>query len=228
MTLSFRLAASALAAACLALAVDAYAQTASSAAGVWNVTVQSPQGPASATAVLADENGRLTGMLSGDRGQYPVEGTRTPDNITLRFTIRHDGSPLPITLTAKPGAEALDGAVDFGGQESGTWTAKRAPSGDVTGAWVFSAKDTSGTPRTGVLTLLDQNGAVTGRLVIRSRGVDGVVKGTRADGTLELVTDAQVDGSSMSISMPGTVGADGLNGTFSVEDVSGTWTAVRP
>ena len=196
-----------------------------SVAGVWAITVTSPEGPASARLALADENGRLSGLIAGDRGSYPVHGTRAEDTLTLNFTIRYDGAPLPITLTAKPAADSLTGDVNFGGQDTGTWKAQRTAGGGVDGAWTFSATDAGGTPRTGVLTLLDSNGTVNGRLVVRSHGVDGAVKGTRVDNALKLTVDAHVDGSPVTIDLPGSVDGKSLKGTFSVADLSGTWTA---
>jgi hypothetical protein len=214
----------AVAVALMVAAPAAFAQS-GSVAGVWTLTVNSPEGAASARLAVADESGRLSGLISGERGSYPVQGTRAEDKVTLNFTIRYDGAPLPITLTAKPAADTLEGAVDFGGQETGTWKATRTDAGAADGAWTFTASDSSGSSSTGVLTLLDANGTVNGRLVIRSRGVDGAVKGIRTADALKLTVEATVDGSPITIDLPGSVDGKALKGTFSVADLSGTWTA---
>jgi hypothetical protein len=209
----------------LALPLLAAAQGNAGASGVWTLSVTSSAGTETAQAVVAEDNGRLTGIIASSRGQYPVEGTLTADSVTLRFTIRYEGSPLPITLTATPDAGQVSGRADFGGQESGTWTARRASSNGVDGAWAFRAVDGSGSSSAGVMTLLERDGAVSGRLTIRSRGIDGTVKGTRAGNTLKLVLEAMVDGSPVTVDLPGERAGAALKGTFSVADISGSWTA---
>lgn len=213
----------------LAAPAGATAQEAGSLTGQWKVSVTSPEGVTPATLALSDDGGRLAGVLSSTRGQVPVEGSRTPDAVTVRFTISYEGAPLPIVLTAKPdGADALKGAADFGGQAAGSWSATRVPPTGISGAWAFSADVGNGTPTPGQLTLVEDKGAVSGYLLVRSRGVRGVVKGTQKDGELKLTVDGSSSNGPITIDMTGKATGESLTGTFSVADITGRWTATRP
>lgn len=221
-----RVAASVVACAVAALPASAGAQDSTALSGLWTVSVVSPQGQHPISMVVVEQDGRLAGVLSGAAGQVPVEGTRTAEAVSLRFSVNHEGAPLPITLTAKPGGDALSGAADFGGQAQGTWSASRATPTGVGGAWAFSADDGNG-PIPGALTLLEEDGKVSGRLIVRSRGVDCAILGTNVDGVVTLKADGTVDGSPVAIDMPGKVDGATLSGTFAVADISGRWTATR-
>lgn len=227
---SLRLTVAAAALALLAFAPAARAQAPGTLTGLWNVSVMSPEGVAAAALALADDGGQLAGILSSPRGKVPVEGARTGDTVTLRFSVNYEGAPLPVVLTAPAAAgDAIEGAADFGGgQAAGTWKAAKADPSGINGVWSFSADDGSGTPTKGHLALIEDAGTVSGRLLIRSRGVAGVVKGTHQDGQLQLTVDATADGAPIAITMPGKVDGGSLSGTFSVADISGRWTAERP
>lgn len=227
MTFFSRFPAAALATACLLVPSLAAAQPNGTVAGLWNVVVVSPEGEATASLAIAEDGGRVAGLLSGARGQVPVEGTSTSDALTLRFSVMYEGMPLPITLTAAPTGDTLSGQADYAGQATGTWKATRATANGVNGVWSFSA-DAGDGAIPGALVLLDENGTVYGRLVVRSRGVDGRVTGTQQNGALALKAEATVDGSPVTIDMPGKVDGAGLSGTFSVGDIFGRWSAARP
>jgi hypothetical protein len=223
-----RVAASVVACAVLALPASAGAQDTATVSGLWSGSVLSPEGQHPISVAVVEQDGRLVGVLSGAAGQVPLEGTRTGDSINLRFSVDYQGAPLPITLTAKPGADALSGTADFGGQAQGTWSASRVSPTGISGAWTFSA-DAGNGPIPGALTLLEEGGKVNGRLLVRSHGVDGVVTGTNGNGALTLKVDATVDGSPVTIDLPGKVdGATSLSGTFAVGDMTGRWSATRP
>jgi hypothetical protein len=223
----FRIAASVVVCAVLALPASARAQDTTALSGLWRVSVVSPEGQHPVSVAVVEQDGRLVGVLSGAAGQVPVEGTRTAEAVSLRFSVNYEGAPLPITLTAKPGGDSLSGAADFGGQAQGTWTASRVSPTGLNGAWTFSA-DAGDGPVPGALTLLEENGKVNGRLLVRSRGVDGVVTGTNGNGVLTLKVDATVDGSPVTIDLPGKVEGATLSGTFAVGDMTGRWSATRP
>lgn len=216
-----------MACAVLTLPAPAAAQDNTALSGLWSGSVTSPEGQHPVSMVVVEQDGRLAGVLSGAAGQVPVEGTRTAEAVSLRFSVNYEGAPLPITLTAKPGGDSMSGAADFGGQAQGTWTASRTTPTGVNGAWTFSADDGNG-PIPGALTLLEGNGKVSGRLLVRSRGVDCVISGTHVDGVLTLKADGTVDGSPVAIDLPGKVDGATISGTFAVADLSGRWTATRP
>lgn len=195
--------------------------------GFWDAAVTSPEGVAPARLALVDDGTRVSGVVVGERGALPVEGTRTPDGVSLRFTITYEGAPMLIVMKAPGAGDALEGGVDFGGLAEGTWTATRTASSGVNGAWALSA-DEGGTPVRGQLLLVEADGQVSGRLLARSRGIDGMVRGSVADGVLKLTVDATADGGPIVIDLPGRLTGDTLAGTYAVNDLSGRWTAARP
>lgn len=197
-------------------------------AGMWSLSLTTPQGEVPMTMVVSDNAGKLAGVISGTRGQMAVNGASAAEGVTLKFSVPYQGAPMPITLTGKPAADALSGDADFGGQATGTWKASRLSPEGVTGVWKFTSTGGDGSHNPGVLTLLEKAGVVSGRLVMNQPNLDGVIKGNKTDAKLALTMDATVDGSPMSITMPGRVdGPASLAGTYSVADVSGSWTATR-
>ena len=216
-----------LAAALLATPIAAVAQEDVRLTGTWSVAVTSPDGVFPAALALTEEGDRLTGIVVGERGPAPVEGTRAADGVTLRFSITYEGAPLHIVMSAPAARDELSGRVDFGGVAEGTWTARRDAPAGVSGAWAFTADD-GGMPVPAQLMLVEDGGRVNGRLLARSHGIDGLVRGTVTDGVLQLAVDATVNGSPLVIDLPGRLTGETLAGTYAAGDRAGRWTAVRP
>ena len=216
-----------------------------SAGGSWDVTLNSPQGTFNLQFNLKQDGEKLSGVLKGQRGELPLEGTMKGKEVTLKWTTKYEGNDLPITLTGTVDGSAMKGSADYGGFAQGDFSAKRAgesaaaaPSSpapaaaptdktDVSGAWAFQVETPagSGTP---TFTFKQEGEKLTGQYkgVFGEAPLTGTVKGNKVDFTIKV----QAQGQEATINYTGTVEKDGtMKGTVNLgADIgSGTWTAKR-
>ena len=109
----------------LLCAITASAQSAG-ATGTWDASMTSPQGPFNVKLILKQEGEKVTGVVRGQRGDTPVEGTNNGKEITLKYTVKFQDNDLPITLTGVFDAASIKGSADYGGMAQGEFNAKRA------------------------------------------------------------------------------------------------------
>ncbi|MBE3098309.1 MAG: hypothetical protein IMZ44_14430 [Planctomycetes bacterium] len=93
--------------------------------GVWESTVEAPQGTMTSTATYKQEGEKLTGTHVGQMGELPLAGTVKGNEIAYTITIDAQGQQFTLTYTGKIDGDAIAGSVDFGGMGSTTWSAKR-------------------------------------------------------------------------------------------------------
>ncbi len=91
--------------------------------GKWTFEVQLDMGSGSPTFDFKQDGENLTGTYSGQAGKAKLKGTVKGDQIQFSFdsefgTIKYEGTI--------ENANSMKGKSDYGGQTSGTWTAKRA------------------------------------------------------------------------------------------------------
>jgi quinohemoprotein ethanol dehydrogenase len=89
--------------------------------GAWNLTMETPQGAMAIGLTIKLEGEKITGEISSDRGSLAIQGT--VDKETIKFSGETNGFTL--TFTGKPGPTEMTGTVDFGGNGSAPWSAKR-------------------------------------------------------------------------------------------------------
>jgi hypothetical protein len=93
--------------------------------GVWELTVEAPQGTMISTATYKQEGEKLTGTHVGQMGELPLAGTVKGAEIAYTITIDAQGQQFTLTYTGKIDGDTIAGSVDFGGMGSTTWSAKR-------------------------------------------------------------------------------------------------------
>jgi len=93
--------------------------------GVWELTVESPQGAMTSTATYKQDGEKLTGTHVGQMGELPLAGTVKGADIAYTITIEAQGQQFTMTYTGKINGDAITGTVDFGGMGSASWSAKR-------------------------------------------------------------------------------------------------------
>jgi hypothetical protein len=93
--------------------------------GIWDSTVESPQGTLASVATYKQEGETLTGTHVGQMGEVPLKGTVKGDQITYVITVDIQGQQLTITYSGKVDGDVIAGTAEFGGMGSATWTAKR-------------------------------------------------------------------------------------------------------
>ena len=108
---------------------DAKADAAPTVAGKWNMNVESPNGSMQSgleIAIDAKDAKKVTGMLSSQMGEAPLEGEIAADGkLTFWITMNAGGNNMSITFVGtiqKDGS--LAGTLDFGQGEI-PWTATR-------------------------------------------------------------------------------------------------------
>jgi hypothetical protein len=93
--------------------------------GVWESTIESPQGSMTSTATYKQEGEELTGTHVGQMGELKLKGTVKGSAITYVIALDMGGQQLTITYSGTVNGDAIEGTADFGGMGSGKWTVKR-------------------------------------------------------------------------------------------------------
>ena len=154
----------------LLLAGSAYAQGAD-AAGTWDVTFTTPNGPMAVSLTLKKDGEKLTGSIAGPQGEVAVQGTQKDKAVVVNFSVQTPNGPFAIAMNGSQDGDAIIGTMDFGGQGQSEWSGKRRGSAsaavaaastqaekppaqgdkpvDVTGVWAFQIEiggGATGTP----------------------------------------------------------------------------------
>lgn len=234
-------------------ATTAVAQS-TNAAGTWDATLTSPQGTFNVQLVLKQEGDKLSGVIKGQRGETPVEGTMNGKDIKLNYTIKFQDNDLPIVLTGVLDGAAIKGSADYGGMAGGEFNAKRASDAnaatkapdsassasssassasatsadksDISGTWSFQVETPAG-PGSPTFTFKQEGEKLTGQYkgAFGEAPLTGTLKGNKID----FVIKVEAQGQQMTITYTGTLEKDGsMKGTAELGEVgSGTWTAKR-
>ena len=95
--------------------------------GKWNFTVDLDFGSGSPSFTFQQAGENLTGTYSGEFGQADVKGSVKGNRIEFEFTGEYSGQKLRVRYTVTIQRDGtMKGTADYGGQASGTWTAKKA------------------------------------------------------------------------------------------------------
>lgn len=96
--------------------------------GTWLMSVETPNGPGSASFTFKQEGERLSGQYRGAFGDAPVTGTVKGRDVEFSIKVEFQSTELTIVYTGVVDGEEMKGdmAVRGGGQEfKSTWTGKR-------------------------------------------------------------------------------------------------------
>jgi curli biogenesis system outer membrane secretion channel CsgG len=125
----------AIALACLvACAVPSYAQEAAKpdaaaakvdVSGVWDMSVETPNGPIENVATLKQEGEKLTGTLASQMGEIAMEGTVVGSEIKWVLNIDMGGQQMSIAFAGKVEGETMAGVFEMGGMGTAGWSAKK-------------------------------------------------------------------------------------------------------
>jgi hypothetical protein len=98
-------------------------------AGKWNMTVQTDQGPMPVTLVMKLDGRKVTGSVTSDRGETPLEGEFAEGKLTFDIKFQGSSGEMSVTFNAthKKEDDTLSGTLDFG-QGALNWKAERAKS----------------------------------------------------------------------------------------------------
>lgn len=102
--------------AALALAITAFASFAVNAAdanvaGTWTVSVETQQGTRDSTLTLTQSGAALTGTIKGARGENPVTGTVTGNDIKFTYSVSFNDQSIAIDYAGKVDGSSIAGTV---------------------------------------------------------------------------------------------------------------------
>jgi hypothetical protein len=105
--------------------VAGLAVNAQTVAGDWAGSLNTPGGEVPLKLTLVVDGEKLSGTVHRQAGDTPLAGTIKGSDIVFAYTINYSGNDLTLTYTGKVTGDTMSGSVDFAGQASDSWSAKR-------------------------------------------------------------------------------------------------------
>ena len=93
--------------------------------GSWNFTIDSPNGPATPSAVFKQDGETLTGTYKGRMGETPLTGTVKGSDIKFSFKVSPQGQEIVVQYSGTVEANAMKGTVKFGELGEAPFTGKK-------------------------------------------------------------------------------------------------------
>jgi hypothetical protein len=94
-----------------ALSSAAFAQ---SVTGAWDLAIQGPEGPISASATLNQDGENVTGSIDTPQGKADMKGTYKGKTLNMAFTIQGPQGPIDIKVNGEVDGASMKGVIDFG------------------------------------------------------------------------------------------------------------------
>lgn len=235
----------------------AFALAQADISGVWEVTVEAPQGAATIDATFKQDGEAVTGEVASPMGTAEFTGKLVKDALTITYAVPVQGNVLEIAMAGTVAGDTMTGTISFGGLGEATWSAKRKPAGAPATAFALpGAPDAAAPPdpATAPAPAVVAVGGVAGKwnvalqtpqgempvsaaLVQDGEQVTGTlsspigevpVSGTFKDSLLNLEFVVASPNGDIKVTMSGTLAAGGLAGTASFGGVAESeWTATR-
>ena len=96
----------------LIISATAYAQ--SSIGGAWELSINGPEGPITATATLKQDGENVTGSIETPQGVAEMKGTYKGKALNMAFTIQGPNGAIDIKVTSEVDGTSMKGIIDFG------------------------------------------------------------------------------------------------------------------
>ena len=96
----------------LVLSVGLAAQ--GSVAGNWELSINGPEGPISATAALKQDGEKVTGTITSPQGTVELAGTYKGKTVAVAFKLDTPQGPLEIKVNGEVDGTKMKGMIDFG------------------------------------------------------------------------------------------------------------------
>ena len=232
----------------LALVGSAYAQGVD-AAGTWDVTFTTPNGPLTVSLTLKKDGEKLSGSIAGPQGEVAVQGTQKEKAVVVSFSVQTPNGPFAIAMNGNQDGDAIAGTMDFGGRGQSEWSGKRRGASasaqtekppaqadkppaqadkpiDVTGSWAIQIEIAGQTGGPSV-TFKQEGEKLSGTYssqVVGEHEITGTIKGNAI--TFEF--QASLEGNAIKVTYSGTVDKDAMKGKVTLGDLGeGTFTAKK-
>jgi hypothetical protein len=85
----------------------------SNVSGSWELNINGPQGPITATANLKQDGEKVTGTFSGPQGDVEASGTMKGNALSLAFSVNTSQGALSITMNGEVNGTSIKGVLDF-------------------------------------------------------------------------------------------------------------------
>jgi hypothetical protein len=115
----------------LLLAVAAPVLAQKSVAGIWRVEFVSPQGQVGLNMTINQTGTKLTGRVTDEYGEWPIEGRIADSEVTVVWTVPEDGKLLEITMKGTLEGSVITGTAKLGDIGEGPLTARRTGDASV-------------------------------------------------------------------------------------------------
>jgi len=96
-----------------------------SPAGEWRVQFATPLGQHMVTMTLNQSGSKLTGHVTDEYGEYPLEGRFEDKQVTAAWSVYDDGKMLEITLKGTLEGNVINGVAKLGDAGEGPLVARR-------------------------------------------------------------------------------------------------------
>jgi hypothetical protein len=93
--------------------------------GVWDVTVETPNGAIENVGTMKQDGEKLTGTLASQMGEIAFEGTVVGSEIKWVLNIDMGGQQMSIAFAGKVDGETMAGVFEMGGMGTAGWSAKK-------------------------------------------------------------------------------------------------------
>ncbi len=94
-------------------------------AGTWRVQFVVPSGTKAVTMNVQQKGSRLTGVVTDEYGEYPLDGRVDADQVTIAWSIPEDGKLIDITMKGKLQGNLITGTAKIGDLGEGALEARR-------------------------------------------------------------------------------------------------------
>ena len=101
-------------AAALVAAIGVGVSAQGSVSGGWDLSINGPEGPISASCALKQDGGKVTGTLESPQGTVNVAGEMKGKTLTMAFSVQTPQGPLDIKVTGEVDGSNMKGMIDFG------------------------------------------------------------------------------------------------------------------
>ena len=201
---------------------------AQSLSGDWGIWINTPGGPADCTAALKHIGENLSGTIKTPHGDAPITGALKDKDVTLKFTVNVNGVELAVTLKGKLESGALKGGADFGGQEEGDWTARKAQSASaqsLSGDWDFLINTPAGSAQNPA-SLKQEGENLSG--TIKTDFGEVPISGTLKDKDVTLQFKVNANGAELTIVLKGKLEGGEMKGGADLGGLAeGDWAAKK-
>jgi hypothetical protein len=96
-----------------------------SAAGMWRVEFVTPQGQVGLNMTINQSGTKLTGRVTDEYGEWPIEGRLTDGEVTVVWSVPEDGKMMEITMKGKLEGNLITGTAKLGDVGEGPLSARR-------------------------------------------------------------------------------------------------------